>query len=163
MTKPAPYGYCPYCDQPGISRERRLDGNDRCSNGHIYPSAQALTGLFISDMPPPKKRSTVMRHLEEALEAYMRRYGESHYIELRGDDHSITFTIQDGPIKEVGENGCQAEDMLKYLIRLYMSLQLAFPCRENEFTIRKLEEALHWQQARTADREHRRVEGLNKA
>lgn len=34
----APYGYCPVCGQPGISRERRLDGDDRCASGHAYPS-----------------------------------------------------------------------------------------------------------------------------
>ena len=33
------YGFCPECGAPGVSRERRPNGDDRCANGHIYPSA----------------------------------------------------------------------------------------------------------------------------
>lgn len=40
-TKSA-YGYCPHCGSKGVSRERCLDGNDTCENGHIYPSKSAL-------------------------------------------------------------------------------------------------------------------------
>ena len=36
------YGYCPTCNAPGISRERRPNGNDECENGHVYPSSEAL-------------------------------------------------------------------------------------------------------------------------
>lgn len=46
---PAPYGFCPVCGVPGISRERRPNGDDRCENGHVYPSSQALmTTLKVS-------------------------------------------------------------------------------------------------------------------
>jgi len=40
----APYGYCPVpkCGAPGVERERRPNGNDKCANGHEYPSADAL-------------------------------------------------------------------------------------------------------------------------
>ena len=37
------YGYCPECGAPGVTRERRPDGNDRCANGHTYPSRAALS------------------------------------------------------------------------------------------------------------------------
>lgn len=36
-----PYGYCPHCGALGVSRERRPDGNDKCQNGHVYPSRAA--------------------------------------------------------------------------------------------------------------------------
>lgn len=36
--KASTYGYCPICGAPGKSRERRLNGNDICENGHAYPS-----------------------------------------------------------------------------------------------------------------------------
>lgn len=36
------YGNCPTCGAPGISRERSPNGNDTCTNGHIYPSATAV-------------------------------------------------------------------------------------------------------------------------
>src|SRR5690606_8674226 len=36
------YGYCPICGRPGISRERRPNGNDRCEASHVYPSRDAV-------------------------------------------------------------------------------------------------------------------------
>lgn len=36
------YGLCPRCGAPGISRERRIDGNDMCENRHTYPSKEAI-------------------------------------------------------------------------------------------------------------------------
>lgn len=38
----AAYGYCPQCGAKGIERERRKDGNDKCENGHSYPSSECL-------------------------------------------------------------------------------------------------------------------------
>ena len=37
-----PYGYCPICSIPGMNRERRINGNDMCFNGHIYLSRDAV-------------------------------------------------------------------------------------------------------------------------
>jgi len=75
----------------------------------------------------------------------------------------VKFTIQSDPISEVGVNGCQALDMLEYTKCLFQSLNDAFPCSENALTITKIEEAIHWQEARTKDRLNRQVEGQNKA
>ena len=36
------YGSCPLCGADGIMRERRPDGNDTCTNGHVYPSSKAI-------------------------------------------------------------------------------------------------------------------------
>jgi hypothetical protein len=36
------YGYCPRCDAPVKSRERRPNGNDVCLNDHCFPSAYTL-------------------------------------------------------------------------------------------------------------------------
>lgn len=38
----SPYGYCPHCKRPGLTRERRPNGDDTCEAGHKYPSASAL-------------------------------------------------------------------------------------------------------------------------
>lgn len=84
----------------------------------------------------------------------------SKYIAV--DNESLHFTIQDGPIKEVGVNGLQATDLLNFTKELFKSLNKDFPCRENALTITKIEEAIHWQDARTRDRESRKVEGYNK-
>ena len=37
----AVYGYCPECGEKGVMRERRLNGNDKCANGHTYPSSKS--------------------------------------------------------------------------------------------------------------------------
>ena len=95
-----------------------------------------------------------MKHLQEA-----QAVKDNPYIQVSDTDHSVKMIIQDGPIKEVGENGCQAVDMLDFVTELFKSLNTAYPCRENALTITKLEEAIHWQDARTADREKRDVEG----
>ena len=106
-----------------------------------------------------------LRHVEKALN----KMHNKSYIEIenasdvKGIAPIVKFTIQSDPISEVGINGCQALDMLEYTKCLFQSLNDAFPCRENSLTITKIEEAIHWQNARTADREKRKVEGMNKA
>ena len=38
----APYGRCPICGAIGVAREKRINGNDRCANGCVYPSLEAV-------------------------------------------------------------------------------------------------------------------------
>lgn len=105
-----------------------------------------------------------MRHVSKAL-INMTPKIETEFIEIlnasdeKGVAPIVQFTIQSDPIKEVGVNGCQACDMLEYVKCLFQSLNSAIPNRETSITITKLEEAMHWQDARTADRERRMVEG----
>jgi len=84
------------------------------------------------------------------------------FIYVRHDKNSISFTLQNGPIKEVGKNGCQVTDMITVAKHIIELLNTKFPCRENAMTITKLDEALMWQHKRTKDREKRGVEGLSK-
>ena len=108
-----------------------------------------------------------MRHVEKALLEYWEKYGETDFIHLVNaeDDPKIApevrFTIQSAPIGDVGVNGVQCDDIIKYSLCLLRSLNKAYPCRENSLSITKLEEALHWQEARTRDRVQRSVEGTN--
>lgn len=109
-----------------------------------------------------------MKHLNEAHIAlkplkfsFTQSGTESEYIKIAGAN--ITFQIQNGPIGEKAVNGMQVTDMLMFVKELYTSLNHAFPCRENSLTITKIEEAIHWQNARTADRQGRGVEGYNKS
>lgn len=76
-------------------------------------------------------------------------------------ENNVTFSIQSGPVAENGRNGCDATDLIRYTIGLYRSFNSAHPCRENSCAITKLEEALHWQEARTRDRVNRSVEGTS--
>ena len=84
------------------------------------------------------------------------------YITIDNTKNKIVFEIQDGPIKEVGENGCQVDDLIKIASLMITGLNDKFPCRENSLVITKLHEALLWLGARKTDREARGVEGYSK-
>lgn len=75
-------------------------------------------------------------------------YGEIHF--------------QAGPIQEYGVNGIGIEHLLNVVaIRLRGYQETDFKCRENALALTKVEEALHWLGARTADRQARGVEGTS--
>lgn len=84
------------------------------------------------------------------------------FIYVRHDKNSLAFTIQNGPIKEAGKNGCQVEDIIAVAKHMVEQLNAKFPCRENAMMITKLDEAIMWSKKRTQDRKARNVEGLNK-
>jgi hypothetical protein len=84
------------------------------------------------------------------------------FIYLRQDKNSISFTLQKGPIKEVGKNGCQIDDMIAFSKLVLEQLNKQFPCRENAVAITKMDEALMWLEKRKKDREARGVEGTYK-
>lgn len=110
-----------------------------------------------------------MRHVSKALAKYQIKEEVTLFIKIENEDDIkgiapiVSFTIQSDPLSEVGLNGVQALDMLKYVKYLFESLNDTFPCRENSLTITKIEEAIHWQDARTKDRQSRLVEGTNNA
>lgn len=79
------------------------------------------------------------------------------------DVNMISFRIQNGPIKEVGVNGCQVDTLIEAAKIIIEGLNAKFPCRENSMIITKLDEALLWSMKRKLDREARNVEGFNKA
>jgi len=70
--------------------------------------------------------------------------------------------FQEGPIKEAGINGCHQEDLLAIVIHRLKGFQSGkFACRENALALTKIEEALHWLNHRTAERNKRGVEGTS--
>ena len=117
-----------------------------------------------------------MRHVEKArniLKNEMDKSGADmhllNYIQIenakdvKGVSPIVKFILQSDPVGEVGVNGCQALDMLKYVKCLFESLNNAFPCDENSETIKEIHSAIEWQNKRTADRTLRQVEGQNRA
>ena len=82
---------------------------------------------------------------------------------VKGVPPIVSFTIQSDPISEVGVNGVQVLDMLRYCLHLFKSLNDKFHCEENAFTILRIEDAIRWQQERTLNRQRRGVEGKNEA
>ena len=88
---------------------------------------------------------------------------ETGWPQVHGQTSTVEFTVQSGPIKEFGVNGCQIDDVIAWAKEKIEGFNKAFPCRENSIIITKLDEALMWSQKRKADREKRSVEGFNKA
>lgn len=86
-----------------------------------------------------------------------------NFIYLRHDKNSISFTIQNGPIREAGMNGCQVDTLIHAAKTILEGLNKNYPCRENAVAITKLDEAITWIQKRNRDRELRGVEGISKA
>ena len=77
-------------------------------------------------------------------------------------DESVTFVGQGGPIKEVGVNGCQIDDIIEFARDVITVFNQRFPCHENSIALTKLDEALLWLMKRKLDREKRLVEGTSK-
>ena len=86
-----------------------------------------------------------------------------NFVYVRHDVNSLSFTIQNGPIKEVGVNGCQVDTVIEAAKLMIEGLNKKFPCRENSVAITKLDEALHWLEHRKKAREARGVEGTGQA
>lgn len=81
------------------------------------------------------------------------------HIFLRKDKNSLSFTLQNGPIKEVGVNGCQIETVIEAAKIIIERLNQKFPCYENVRAMEGLSDALIALADRKAKREARGVEG----
>lgn len=81
----------------------------------------------------------------------------------------IEIIWQSGPMrepgpdgKELGQNGAFVEDVIQACIdRIEFYNGTQFRCRENSLAVTKLEEALHWLNARTARRVAAGTEGTH--
>jgi len=72
------------------------------------------------------------------------------------------INFQNGPISEVGVNGCQNEDLIAVVMdRLECAQKGEFPCDENANALKHLASALAELNLRTARREAQGVEGFN--
>ena len=86
---------------------------------------------------------------------------KENFIEVNDEGNAITFKIQKGPIKEVGVNGCQVDDMISTALLMVKGLNKKFPSDYNARCVASLYEAQTWLAQRKLDREARGVEGLN--
>ena len=88
-------------------------------------------------------------------------YKGNPYIQVT--DLGVVFTGQTGPIKEVGLNGCQIDDLISFSRDVIKVFNDRVSCTENTLVIQKLEEALLYLDARKKARESRGVEGTSNA
>jgi len=86
----------------------------------------------------------------------------NNFVYVRHDVNSICFTIQNGPVKENGVNGCQVDTIIETAKIILEGLNKNHQCSENLSAIIKLKEALWWLDERKRNREDRGVEGFNK-
>jgi len=84
-----------------------------------------------------------------------------YFIYIRHDKNSLSFTLQNGPVKIGGHNGCQVDQVIAAAKLILEGLNRNLPSRETSIAITKLDEALMWLEKRTKDREARGVEGTN--
>lgn len=110
--------------------------------------------------PPVRLDPEVIGSLRDRAYPYADTVEEGAFIHVFPE--GVTFLGQRGPIKEVGVNGCQIDDLITFALGTIQTFNKKFPCRENSLAITKLEEALHWLDARKRDREARYVEGYDK-
>lgn len=86
-----------------------------------------------------------------------------NFIYVRRDVNSIAFTIQNGPVKEVGVNGCQITTLIESARLLIEKHNEKFPSMGNISAMHHLEMAIFSQERRAQAREARGVEGTGQA
>lgn len=123
-----------------------------------------IGGYKVLVMDELKERMPELFNEDGAMDwkVFERDIRPNHFIYVRNDKNSLSFTIQNGPVKEVGVNGCQVNTVIAAAKVILEGLNKKFPCRENSIAITKLDEAIHWLDHRTKDREERGVEGHSK-
>ena len=83
------------------------------------------------------------------------------YVVVDHSMNSLGFKLQNGPVKEVGVNGCQVDTLIETAKIILEQFNKVVPSRETSMIITKLDEALLWSMKRKNDREKRGVEGFN--
>jgi len=110
----------------------------------------------VEDLPPVKMGRLDMKG----------NGGAYHKYAITSQDTKTLFAgvdFQNGPIGEVGVNGCQNEDLLRIVIDRLQCFQAGeFACLENRSALECCEGALRFMDQRTIDRAKRGVEGKSK-
>lgn len=86
-----------------------------------------------------------------------------HFVYVRHDVNSLSFTLQNGPVKEAGVNGCQVDTIIEAAMAIVAGLNNEFPCEENVEAVTHLNQALVALERRKVNRERRGVEGKAEA
>jgi hypothetical protein len=94
-------------------------------------------------------------------EIFEREIRPNNFIYVRHDKNSVAFTIQNGPIKEAGLNGCQVDTLIHTARLMIDNLNKKLPSHYNEKALAHLDEAIRLLEARKEDREARGVEGTS--
>lgn len=114
--------------------------------------------------------------MDELRDKYPERFNESgamdyewfekeirpnNFIYVRNDKNSISFTLQNGPVKEAGLNGCQVDTIIETAKIMLEGLNDDYPCLENQWAILYLGSALRFLKLRKMRRERQGTEGTS--
>lgn len=113
--------------------------------------------LEISFQTTPNTHAAANGHWDEAV-----IYGPDLEAPAEAAGPLLQIQFQNGPVKEHGVNGVQLPQVLRICLARYQMLNKSFPCRENSIVITKLQEALMWDDERTAKRTRQGVEGYDR-
>jgi len=87
------------------------------------------------------------------------KQGAGRFVTVDHSAKSITFHLQNGPIKEVGVNGCQVDTLIAAAHKIIHGLNNNYPCKENSRCLMHLDKAMGELGRRTIRREAAGVEG----
>ena len=73
----------------------------------------------------------------------------------------IKIKLQEGPVREVGVNGCQIDAVVKFCLDAVIRYDKELPCPENTAVKYHLEQAIECLNDRRVDRVERGVEGTS--
>ena len=125
-------------------------------------------GVYKTDTPEGVTMTFVLKGAAGNISGH--NYDDKDGNPAGGWINGLGFKIdwQDGPLgrepDRINPNGAFVEDVVTaVLTRLRYYNDGKFRSRENSLAITKLEEALHWMNHRTAEREARGVEGTHQA
>lgn len=123
-----------------------------------------IGGFKVIDMDEIRKEHPEMFRPDGSMKYHLfnEKIRPFNFIYVRHDVNSISFNIQNGPIKENGVNGCQVDTMIEAAKIIIEKLNLNYHCDENEQCLFHLTKALQALKNRKKDREKRNVEGENK-
>ena len=127
------------------------------------PKKMAGSNVIIMDDIKKTHPELFPPHLNGQMDSkvFEKDFRRQNPIQLRVDKGSISFTLQTGPIKEVGVNGCQIDALIEMAREIIAYFNKQYPCRENSLVLTKLDEAMMWLKERTSRREREKTEGTN--
>ena len=102
-------------------------------------------------------------HLNGEIDSsvFEKGFREENPIQLRIDKGSISFTLQTGPSREVGVNGCQIDALIIMAREILIYFNEQYPCQENILALNALHVCLQELFNRTQRRTRQRAEGRN--
>lgn len=129
----------------------------------LIDGVKEIAGFSVVDMDKLREERPDMFRPDGSMQYHLfeRDIRPTNFIYIRKDVNSISFTVQKGPIKEAGVNGCQVDALIAAAKLMIERANEKFPCRENDMALMRLGDALFWLGARKKDRESRGVEGTN--